>query len=42
MIFDLEVAYLFAWALHLGTLSCFAFWVVIGFLLLLIVGFSYE
>jgi len=42
MIFDLEVAYLFAWALHLGSLPWFSFWVVIGFLVLLIIGFVYE
>ena len=42
MIFDLELAYLFSWALYLGTLPIFSFWIVIFFLLLLIVGFIYE
>jgi len=42
MIFDLELAYLFAWALYLGTLSFFAFWLVIFFLMLLVIGFVYE
>jgi NADH-quinone oxidoreductase subunit A len=42
MIFDLELAYLFAWALYLGTLSLFSFWIVIFFLVLLVVGFIYE
>jgi NADH:ubiquinone oxidoreductase subunit 3 (subunit A) len=42
MLFDLELAYLFVWSLHLGTLSLFSFWVVIFFLVLLVVGFIYE
>jgi len=42
MIFDLELSYLFAWALHLGVLPWFSFWVVIFFLILLTIGFIYE
>ena len=42
MLFDLELIYLFTWALFLGTLPVFSFWLVIFFLILLIVGFIYE
>ena len=42
MIFDLELAYLFPWAIHLGNLSLFSFFLMIFFLVLLTVGFIYE
>jgi NADH:ubiquinone oxidoreductase subunit 3 (subunit A) len=42
MIFDLELAYLFPWAINLGNLSLFGFFIMIFFLLLLVLGFVYE
>ena len=43
IIFDLEVAFLFPWAITLGhTGNVFAFWSMIAFLGVLTVGFIYE
>ena len=42
IIFDLEVAFLFPWAITLGTTGVFAFWSMITFLGVLTVGFIYE
>jgi NADH-quinone oxidoreductase subunit A len=42
IIFDLEVAFLFPWAITLGTTGAFAFWSMIAFLGVLTVGFIYE
>ncbi len=42
IIFDLEVAFLFPWAVAFGTLSMVAFWSMMVFLLVLTVGFAYE
>ena len=42
IIFDLEVAFLFPWAISLGTLGAFGFWSMIVFLAVLTVGFIYE
>jgi NADH-quinone oxidoreductase subunit A len=42
IIFDLEVAFLFPWAITLGTTGAFAFWSMITFLGILTVGFIYE
>ncbi|MEB3702303.1 NADH-quinone oxidoreductase subunit A [Candidatus Bealeia paramacronuclearis] len=42
IIFDLEVAFLFPWAISLGTLGAFGFWSMIVFLGVLTVGFVYE
>ncbi len=42
IIFDLEVSYLFPWALCLNNLSFFGFWWMVFFLLILTVGFVYE
>jgi NADH-quinone oxidoreductase subunit A len=42
IIFDLEVAFLFPWAIVLGTIGAFGFWSMMGFLLVLTVGFIYE
>lgn len=46
IIFDLEVAFLFPWAITLGgmepALGQFAFWSMMGFLGVLTVGFIYE
>ncbi len=42
IIFDLEVAFLFPWAISLGRIGAFGFWSMIGFLAVLTVGFVYE
>ena len=42
IIFDLEVAFLFPWAISLGKIGMFGFWSMMIFLLLLTVGFIYE
>ena len=42
IIFDLEVAFLFPWAITLGKTGVFAFWSMMGFLGVLTVGFIYE
>ena len=42
IIFDLEVAFLFPWAVTLGETGVFAFWSMMVFLGVLTVGFIYE
>ncbi|WP_420404891.1 NADH-quinone oxidoreductase subunit A [Nisaea sp.] len=42
IIFDLEVAFLFPWAISLGGIGLFGFWSMIVFLGVLTVGFVYE
>src|ERR1051325_6967381 len=42
IIFDLEVAFLFPWAITLGDTGIFAFWSMMVFLGVLTVGFIYE
>ena len=42
IIFDLEVAFLFPWAVSLGTIGVFGFWSMVIFLGILTVGFIYE
>jgi NADH-quinone oxidoreductase subunit A len=42
IIFDLEVAFLFPWAVSLTDLGVFGFWSMIVFLAVLTVGFIYE
>ncbi len=42
IIFDLEIAFLFPWAVAFGGLSDVAFWSMMVFLLVLTVGFAYE
>jgi len=42
IIFDLEIAFLFPWALSLGTIGWFGFWSMMVFLAVLTVGFAYE
>jgi len=42
IIFDLEVAFLFPWAVALKRIGAFGFWSMIGFLAVLTVGFIYE
>ena len=42
IIFDLEVAFLFPWAITLGQIGMFGFWSMVVFLVILTVGFVYE
>ena len=42
IIFDLEVAFLFPWAISLGDIGVFGFWSMMLFLAILTVGFIYE
>ena len=42
IIFDLEVAFLFPWAVTLGKIGIFGFWSMMVFLAVLTVGFVYE
>lgn len=42
IIFDLEVAFLFPWAVSLGNIGLFGFWSMVVFLVVLTVGFIYE
>ena len=42
IIFDLEVAFLFPWAVSLGKIGMFGFWSMMIFLGVLTVGFVYE
>ena len=42
IIFDLEVAFLFPWAISLGTIGVAGFWSMMGFLAILTIGFIYE
>jgi NADH-quinone oxidoreductase subunit A len=42
IIFDLEVAFLFPWAVSLGNIGLFGFWSMMIFLAVLTIGFVYE
>jgi len=42
IIFDLEVAFLFPWAIALGHIGLFGFWSMMVFLAVLTIGFIYE
>ena len=42
IIFDLEIAFLFPWAISLGSLGALGFWSMMVFLLILTIGFIYE
>ena len=42
IIFDLEVAFLFPWAITFGKLGWFGFWSMVSFLAVLTIGFVYE
>src|SRR4051812_48632629 len=42
IIFDLEVAFLFPWAVAFKDVGAFGFWSMIAFLVVLTVGFIYE
>ena len=42
IIFDLEIAFLFPWAISLGNLGALGFWSMMVFLAILTIGFIYE
>ena len=42
IIFDLEIAFLFPWAISLGNLGTLGFWSMMIFLFVLTLGFVYE
>lgn len=42
IIFDLEIAFLFPWAVSLGSIGVFGFWSMVCFLGILTIGFIYE
>jgi NADH-quinone oxidoreductase subunit A len=42
ILFDLEIAFLFPWAVVLEELGVFGFWAMVLFLAILVVGFLYE
>lgn len=42
IIFDLEVAFLFPWAVSFGAIGMFGFWSMMVFLAVLTIGFIYE
>ena len=42
IIFDLDVAFLFPWAVAFGDVGLFGFWSMMFFLAVLTVGFAYE
>ncbi|MEK1855161.1 MAG: NADH-quinone oxidoreductase subunit A [Phyllobacterium sp.] len=42
IIFDLEVAFLFPWAISFGKIGWFGFWSMMAFLAVLTIGFIYE
>ena len=42
IIFDLEIAFLFPWAISLGEIGVLGFWSMMAFLGILTIGFIYE
>ena len=42
IIFDLEIAFLFPWAISLGNLGALGYWSMMIFLAILTIGFIYE
>lgn len=42
IIFDLEIAFLFPWAVSLQEIGAFGFWSMVVFLGVLTIGFAYE
>jgi|TARA_B110000444_G_scaffold244657_1_gene264322 NADH-quinone oxidoreductase subunit A len=42
IIFDLEIAFLFPWAISLGNIGLLGFWSMMIFLAVLTIGFIYE
>jgi len=42
IVFDIEIVFLFPWAISLGEIGRFGFWSMMLFLGILVVGFIYE
>ena len=42
IIFDIEIMFLFPWAITLGKIGLYGFWSMIVFLFILTIGFIYE
>ena len=42
IIFDLEIAFLFPWAISLGSIGALGFWSMMIFIFILTIGFIYE
>ena len=42
ILFDLEIAFLFPWAVSLNEIGATGFWAMMMFLAILVVGFAYE
>ena len=42
ILFDLEIAFLFPWAVSLREIGALGFWAMMVFLAILVVGFAYE
>ncbi|GAB1373052.1 NADH-quinone oxidoreductase subunit A [Candidatus Kapaibacterium sp.] len=42
IVFDIEVVFMYPWAVQLGTLGMTAFWTMFVFVLILFVGYFYE
>jgi NADH-quinone oxidoreductase subunit A len=42
ILFDLEIAFLFPWAVTLSEIGAFGFWSMMIFLVILVIGFVYE
>ena len=42
ILFDLEIAFLFPWAVVLPEIGAFGFWSMMIFLAVLVIGFAYE
>jgi NADH-quinone oxidoreductase subunit A len=42
ILFDLEIAFLFPWAVSLREIGASGFWAMMSFLAILVVGFAYE
>lgn len=42
LMFDLEISFLFPWAISLSTLSCVGYFAMVIFFILLTLGFIYE
>ena len=42
ILFDLEIAFLFPWAVSLNSIGAFGFWSMMVFLAILVIGFVYE
>jgi len=42
ILFDLEIAFLFPWAVSLNDIGAFGFWSMMVFLAILVIGFVYE